>query len=113
MANRKYKDMQERIIANSVMSTEHHFEGSACWDWIGQFGTSSSHAPYPQMSIRVAGRVKTVRAHRVSYETFTGDELGNNECNHRCERTRCVAPLHLESMTAEENIAYRDRRKAA
>lgn len=110
---RKYKNMQERIIANSVISTEHFFGGTPCWDWLGQFGTGGGGIKYPQMSTRVDGKHTTVRAHRVSYEEFTGDALGGNDCNHLCERPMCVAPLHLESVTRQENIAYRDRRKAA
>lgn len=110
---RTYKTMQERIIANSVISTENFFEGTPCWDWIGQFGTGRGSGKYPQMSKRVDGKHTTVRAHRESYEEFTGDVLGENECGHLCERSMCVAPLHLKSVTGPENIAYRDREKVA
>lgn len=104
--------MQERIIANSIIS-ECWFDGTPCWDWVGQLGTGRGSGKYPQLCVRVNGKPKTLRAHRVSYEAFTGNELGDKECNHLCERTNCVAPLHLESVTSLENIAYRDRRKAA
>lgn len=103
--------MQERIIANSIIS-ECWFDGTPCWDWVGKVGGGRFGCKYLHINIYQKGRTVTKKAHRVSYEAFTGDELGDNECNHRCERTTCVAPLHLESVTHAQNIAYRERKAA-
>lgn len=107
---RRYATMQERIIANSIIS-ECWFDGSPCWDWIGQRGTTND--AYPQLCVRVDGKVKTLRAHRVSFETFSGIIIPPSETiDHLCQRVVCVAPLHLESVTQQENRRRVDERRS-
>lgn len=89
---------------------------SGCWLWTG----ACSGGGYAQLSVRIKGRVRTLRASRLAYELFIGsfdpdDEIdhlchsmsspalcpGGDECLHR----RCVNPWHLEPVTSAENDA--------
>lgn len=111
--NRKYSTLQERLIANSYRNDRFIFDGTPCWDWLGAFGTGGGgeNRRYPTLCIRVNGKVKTFRAHRVSYEEFTGDKLGEREAGHRCHRSCCISPLHLEPVTSQENHYQRDAKR--
>ena len=111
--NRKYSSLQERLLANSYRNDRFWFDGTPCWDWLGALGTGGggNGGHYPTLCIRVNGKVKTFRAHRVSYEEFTGDKLGEREAGHRCHRTCCINPLHLEPVTPKENIYQREQKK--
>lgn len=110
----KYLSMMDRLYANSICSQVHFFEGTPCWDWIGQFGTGGrSIGRYPQITVRVNGKHKVLRAHRVSYETFKDEVLGDREVDHKCARRCCIAPEHLEAVSSKENIRRRDARRRA
>lgn len=45
---------------------------------------------------------KTVKVHRVMYETFVGPVV--DELDHLCVVRRCASPAHLEDVTDTENL---------
>lgn len=98
----KYPSMEERLIANSVLSIENFFEDTPCWEWVGQIHKTRG---YGYLSIRLKGRGPVPRrAHKVSYETFVGPVPEGEVVMHRCNNRACIAPLHLRAGTQSDNI---------
>lgn len=75
-------------------------EPDDCWPWTG----STDRNGYPRLSVKVDGRVVTVIPYRVLWEDEYGDELGDLEIDHLCQRRDCCNYLHhLEPVTRVEN----------
>ena len=66
-----------------------------CWNWIG------SLSGYGYATFRMGGKIR--RAHRVSYEHFTGPIPEGYHVDHRCRVKHCVNPAHLEAVPAGVN----------
>ena len=100
-------------MANSIISEEHYHEGTPCWDWAGKLDQSKNNgAFYGRLNIRIDGEHKTVRAHRASFEAFTGKKIRKGfEIDHKCNREICIATLHLQEVTPKKNCREREKRK--
>jgi hypothetical protein len=99
---KKYSSMFERLVANSIPPPEGQNEGG-CWLWTGK---RCRRGEYGHLNIRVNGRVKTVKAHRVMYEITNDCTLREDETvEHQCEFTLCINPDHFfpETLTHAEN----------
>lgn len=75
-------------------------QNGECWEWQGQlrYGYGKTHVSGVQYS-----------AHRWFYERFVGPIPEGLQIDHLCRNRKCVAPWHLEAVTALEN----SRRKHA
>lgn len=106
MSARRYRDMEERLIANSLVCHQ-----TGCWDWIGK----RHYAGYPHITVRIPGRRSPVnrKAHRVAYETLKGPIAPGMEIDHICRNRCCINPDHLREVTPVENCANRGGRYAA
>lgn len=99
---RKYADLRERIIANSILSNDSVYDGTPCWLWIGK---RSANGDYGHINLRIDGKHRTFKAHRVSLHAFRGASLDDPKVGmHRCNVRLCVNPMHLEYGTQSENI---------
>lgn len=101
----KYANMQERIIANSVLEGE-------CWIWIGVRNNNG----YGRISLRENGKHVKRLAHRVSFATFIRPLDADEELGHAagCLSRACVNPCHVTPIAHSENIAQAwSKRKAA
>lgn len=101
--NRKYPDMEARLIANSVLDIM-----TDCWDWIGAKDKRAS-TPYGKITVwckELKRRFKR-QAHIVAYETFIGPIPEGYEIDHTCRNTFCINPGHLEAVPPATN---KDRR---
>ena len=103
---RRYADMRERIIANTVISQDSYYGGSFCWIWTGSYTKSG----YPKMGSRWKsgprkGKPRTVAAHRVAITAFTGRRLTHRMVAlHLCNNTSCCNPEHLSGGTQKANV---------
>lgn len=90
----KYRDMEARLIANSVYDTI-----TGCWLWIAARDKRAS-TPYGKITIWCKNLSKQLKrqAHIVSYETFIGPIPAGHEIDHTCRNTFCIAPNHLEAV---------------
>jgi len=89
---RRYRDLEERLIANSLVCHQ-----TGCWDWIGRTNENG----YATISLRRPGRKQPTPC-------APGMEIG-----HVCRNRRCINPDHLREVTASENCANRGGRFAA
>lgn len=100
---RRYDSLEARLIANSYLTDEPECRhgGTPCWIWLGAVNA----AGYPQINLRVDGRVRRVLAHRLSLEVFRGKRARRDRvAKHLCNVKRCVNPMHLEFGTQSTNI---------
>lgn len=102
-AKNLYRDMEERLIANSVLN-----HATGCWEWIGRRTGYMNYYGKINVWCSIAKRAVTKRVHRVSYEVFIGPIPEGMELDHLCRNPICIHPNHLEPVTGEENIARRD-----
>lgn len=70
-----------------------------CWLWTG----AKNWTGYGQRSVRVDGKVRTARAHRMAYELLVGPIPEGLTIDHLCRVRHCVNPDHLEPVTMKEN----------
>ena len=101
--NRKYRDLCERIVANSVVIKDYSDTHADCWVWLGRF----TKRGYPRLNLRVNGKHKTKLAHRVAWESFNGQIPGNLTIEHKCRRPACVNPSHMELLSRADNSKAR------
>lgn len=69
---------------------------TGCWVWMG---TKNSQG-YGQLWFR--GRLWL--AYRVAYVSFFGSTSPGFQLDHLCRQRSCVNPMHLEQVTAQENV---------
>jgi len=73
---------------------------TGCWLWLGVL----NHHGYGMATLQVDGLKRTFRAHRLSFEAFTGSKIPSGlGIDHLCRVRCCINPEHLEPVTAQEN----------
>lgn len=96
--NKKYKNMEERLVANSVINE------NGCWVWVGK----KNYRGYPQLTVREYGVHLNKYAHRLSVEVLKGEHIPpEHQVDHRCKNPACINPDHLEIVTMDENLRRR------
>jgi hypothetical protein len=105
-----YRNLEERLIANSYVSDELFFEGTACWLWFGHC-KEDGYGTLNLWCFKTKKR-KKYKAHRVAYEVFTGKKLRcDREIDHLCCIRNCINPAHLRAVKYITNLKARDKRK--
>ena len=70
-----------------------------CWIWSGKC--------YWDGYGRLSRKGKSLRAHRVAYETWVGPIPQGRLVRHKCDTRKCINPSHLETGTFSENMEDR------
>lgn len=105
----KYRDLEERLLANSVISEDTQHNGEPCWIWLGHLRPNG----YGTINLYRDGRTQVRSAHRTSYEEFIGPIPEGYQIDHKCGVLACIHPNHLEPVPGLENIRRRDERRRA
>jgi hypothetical protein len=101
-----YRDLMERLLANSMAVDCGHVDQdgqpSECWLWLGSIDRDG----YGRMNLRIDGKHRQCRAHRVSFMEFTGQLLEEEDTlDHLCRQKNCIHPNHTEPVPRDENSA--------
>lgn len=100
----KYASLEDRLLANSRPEDTGFTlagEPSECWVWIGNRDDDG----YGRVTLRVDGKHKKVRAHRLAHEVFRGVKLTPEETlDHLCLCKACIHPNHTEAISNSENV---------
>lgn len=83
-----------------------------CWDWTGAFSTRKGVRQYPALSMKVGQKRRVLKVHRVAFEAAYGPLPPGEQVHHRCARSSCVRPEHLQAATGRENLAEMHARRA-
>lgn len=104
----RYPSLCERIIANSVLSTDNYYRGAPCWEWIGPRRRDGR----PVISMRAKsgprkGKVITYYAYRIAVREFTPRRVTPKMViMHLCNNWNCVNPDHLRGGTQQQNVRH-------
>ena len=82
---------------------------TGCWIWTGYCNQSG----YGRLAVRkrMIGYCKAFYVHRLMYLWQYGKIDWGKEVMHKCNRTTCCNPLHLELGTKRENVQEMWRRR--
>lgn len=109
MPSRRYPDPLSRIRANSRPNDE------GCWLWMGSVTRNKAKGSeyYGRLTVRAAGKVRRVFAHRYALAASLGVSEGKiRVACHRCNVPLCVNPAHLYNGTPKTNARDRVARQA-
>ena len=88
-------DIDREFFLKKVEKTE------TCWLWRG----AMKNTGYGEMTLRVNGKKKYFRAHRVSFKIFKDEELEQGlVIDHICRNKACVNPEHLRQVSYRTNV---------
>jgi hypothetical protein len=98
----KYATLKLRLDANSMPLD------NGCRVWAG----SVDRYGYGRINMRVAGKHKQFRAHRVAFEEHVRPLEAWEELDHKCRNRACINHDHLEAVSKRENLdrMWADRR---
>lgn len=105
-----FQSMSEADVVEWILDGGYALEGD-CWVWTrAGRRINSDGCEYP--TVRIGDRV--VRASRLVAKHLLSDGKDLTEghvVHHRCARTMCVRPAHLQIVTEEANIAEMMQRR--
>ena len=95
-----FKKELDQYMVSYIMERVQIDPETGCWNWVlhindNGYGFYSGNAVYRRQS-----------AHTLSYRIFKGCISEDLQINHLCMNRKCVNPLHLEMVTAKENVRY-------
>lgn len=102
---KRYADIAERIVANSVLAIDSFYDGTPCWLWTGRTQVNRSGVHYGRINVRVNGKHKTEKVHRVVVREIKRRRLTRRDVvMHLCNNTLCCNPAHLRGGKQTTNM---------
>lgn len=102
--NKKYRDLEQRLLANSVLDLGGPLtRGTECWNWLGYLDRKG----YGRINVwcKKLKRAIAKWAHRAAYEWFEDETIPPGmELDHECRNPSCINPGHMEVVTKNENV---------
>jgi hypothetical protein len=89
--------MAERLLRSSIEEPT-----SGCRIWLAAWDHSGYGLLTVEDDVAPRGR-KSVKAHRLAYQTWVGPIPPGYQVCHRCDTPSCIAPRHLFVGTADDN----------
>lgn len=77
-----------------------------CWEWTGRLLASG----YGALDLKIDGKWKGCRAHKISYQLTFGHYSPQLELCHKCDNKKCVNPDHLFLGTHADNMRDSSRK---
>lgn len=87
--------IQDKIEPDPALGVPGRPDLGPCWPWVGRQNRNGYGRVYLKGQEPVA--------HRAVYECLVGPIPEGLVLDHLCRRRNCVAPLHLEPVTIQEN----------
>ena len=99
------KRIVTRLLANITLA-ECRILDTPCWLW----NLSTCNKGYAQFTYCVEGQKTWKRAHIVLWELVTGKKVRDGyTLDHRCLRTHCIRPEHMDEVPRAVNTARGNR----
>jgi hypothetical protein len=83
----KQKQLHGVTLAERFWANVKKCDGDGCWEWVGYRDPGG----YGRLNIKL----KSILAHRVSWELSKGKITSSEHVLHRCDNPPCVRPSHL------------------
>lgn len=100
-----YANTYDRIVANTELAVPDNPQ--SCWLWTGK---TRRHG-YGAFNVRVAGKHKTLSAHREVLKEMGIELPDDHEPDHLCYMPGCANPDHLDVKNHRENLLNRRKLK--
>lgn len=106
--NQRAKGRELTTIRRSRLTLSERFwekvkKTDECWEW----QASLTSTGYGQFGMKVNGKQKMAKAHRVSYEMAFGEIPDGHYIDHVCHNPLCVRPDHLRAASQKQNMEHR------
>ncbi len=93
-----------RWLEKIRVSESHRFAGSPCWEWVGCIHPVTGYGQFKYDN-------RLSNPHRFAYSYFIGPIPAGYEVDHLCRVRHCCNPMHLETVTVQENRRRRSMHK--